>query len=96
MARRRAEMAMLVECLEAELSDRLAYFVAMRAEVGQLRAERGALHRGLELAEEVCGMHPHSVCAAEVLGLLRATPPEGIMPQQDEDGAVQLERWQFH
>ena len=30
MARRRAEMAMLAECLESELSDRLAFFVAMQ------------------------------------------------------------------
>ena len=46
----------------------------MRHEVGQLQAERDAMQRGLLLAEQLCLMHADSVCAAEVLGLLRSAP----------------------
>ena len=71
---RRAEMEQLVECLEAELSDRLTRFVALRTEVRQLQAGRDGLQRGLMLAEQLCTMHAGSRCADDILSLLRTTP----------------------
>ena len=68
------EMEQLVECLEAELSDRLTRFVALRGEVRQLQAGRDGLQRGLLLAEQLCTMHAGSSCADDILSLLRTTP----------------------
>ena len=85
-------MEQLIECLEAELSDRLSFFVSVRHEVAHLQAERDTMCRGLTLAEELCDAHMRtqhalhgqgttggtsgSACVAEVLQLLSPEEPE--------------------